>query len=187
MVAMENYKKYLNFALPMALLVMGLIFYTASKKTRAEKDFLQAKMAYSKGEDLSYYLKRYPELVGKYGAEMKQKKIASGKSVISDMKDGSFFAAYAKTTEVIVSKKYRLALEEALTLKEKMQPTEEHGNTLAAFNLFRIASLCRELGEVEGEKRALQELKDTGKVSLLPHIQDKEVSLIDYINERLAI
>ncbi len=184
---MENYKKYLNFTLPLVLLVMGLIFYTASKKTRAEKDFAQAKIAYSKGDDLSYYLKRYPELMGKYGAELKQKKVALGKSVVSDLKDGSFFASYAKTTETITAKKYRVALDEALALKEKLQPTEEYGNTLAAFNLFRIATLCREIGDLDGEKRALQELKDTGKVSLLPHIQDQQVSLIDYINERLAI
>lgn len=182
---MENYKKYLNFALPLVLLITGLIFYAASKKTRAEKDFLQAKSAYAKGEDLSYYLKRYPELVGKYGAELKQKKIASGKSVSSDLKDGSFFASYAKTTEMISSKKYRQALEAALDLQEKLQPNQTYGEALSAFNLFRLASLYRELGEIDKEKKVLQELKDTGKVSLLPYIQDQEVTLVDYINERL--
>ena len=183
---MENYKKYLNFALPGLLLIMGLIFYTASKKTRAEKDFLQAKVAYAKGEDLSYYLKRYPELLGKYGAEIKQKKIAAGKSVVSDLKDGSFFASYAKTTELITAKKYKQALDEALSLKATLQEAPEYGKTLEAFNLFRVASLYRELGEIEKEKQMLKELKDTGKVSLLSHIQDQKVSLLDYINERLG-
>ncbi|MBP9841414.1 MAG: hypothetical protein KBC64_03195 [Simkaniaceae bacterium] len=180
---MENYKKYLNFTLPVLLLAMGLIFYMASKKTRAEKDFLQAKLAYSKGDDLSYYLKRYPELVGKYGAEIKQKKIAGGKSILSSLQDGSVFAGYAKTTELVSAKKYKQALEESLLLKDKVEPYQ----TLTAFNLFRIASLYRELGEIEKEKEILRELKDTGKVSLLPHVKDQEVSLIDYINERLAI
>lgn len=187
MAAMDEYKKYLKIALPGILFIAGVIFYVTSMSRTAEKDYLQAKVSYSKGEDLGYFLKRYPELEGRYGMELQQRALAEGKMVKSSLSDGSPFAFYARTSETISAKKYKQALQEALDLKEQLKISEYYGETLDAYNTLRIAMLQRELGDLKAEKKALKELKDTGKVSKLPHFVDGRFSLTDYVDERLSI
>lgn len=186
MAAMDEYKKYMKIALPGILFIAGLVFYVTSMSRTAEKDFLQVKVSAMKGDDIGYFLKRYPELEGRYGMDAKQKAVAEGKPFKATLADGSPFAFYAKTTETISAKKYKQALKEAQDLKERIKVTEYYGQTLDAYNLLRIAVLQRELGDLKGEKETLKELKDTGKVSKLPHFVDGRLSLDDYVNERLT-
>ncbi|MCH9614604.1 MAG: hypothetical protein SP1CHLAM54_14330 [Chlamydiia bacterium] len=183
---MDDYKKYLSRALPIVLLAAAMIFHFTSKKQRSGSDYLAAKVAFSQGKDMSKLLKSHPELKGRYGAVLDQRKIAQGEKVHVNLDDGSPYAAFAKTTETIVDGRIEEALKEALDLKANLDIREEYGKVLAAYNLMRIASLYQELGEFANEKKTLKELKDADLAPLLSHIRDQEISLLDYINERLA-
>lgn len=183
---MDDYKKYLKRLLPALLIVAALIFQLVSRKQKADRDYLEAKIAYSHGRDMSKLLKKHPELGGRYGAFLDQKKIAQGEKVASRMKDGSFYAQFAKTTETILDERFEEALKEALELKENLSVTDDYGKVLSAYNLLRIASLYQELGQIENEKKTWIELKDANLTPLLSHIRDQEISLLDYISKRLA-
>lgn len=183
---MVDCKKYLSRALPVILLAAAMIFHFASKKERSGADYLAAKVAFSQGQDMTKQLKDHPELKGRYGAILDQRKLSKGEKVHVQLNDGSFYASFAKTTETIVDGRFEEALQQALDLKSKLDVRDEYGKVLAAYNLMRIASLYQELGQFDNEKKTLKELKDADLAPLLSHIRDQEISLLDYINERLA-
>jgi hypothetical protein len=123
----------------------------------------------------------------------------------------AFYSQFSKGSLLIGEGKVQEALEGAKSLKESMEqdlafwtsqdPLVRSGSLLYAFNLLRIAVLEREGGSPMGELLAWQELlKKAGwngvpadtptydaeaYAALLRHFQEQDVSLLDYIYNRL--
>ena len=70
-----------------------------------------------------------------------------------------FHLAYGKTSLLIAQEEYQTALLEAETLKRQMDAASLPLGTLYTLNLVRIAALQKQLGHLDLEKEAWDELK----------------------------
>lgn len=138
---------------------------------------------------------KVPALEKKYEAVIAQKllntaRIDEGLELahrsLSRVKDEApFHSLYAQTSLLIEQGSYQQALQEAVSLKEKLSPA----SLLFAHNLLRIACLQHELKNRPGEKAAWEELETFLENSpfadlLLANFSSKQVDLHQYIVAR---
>ncbi len=220
MIAGEMISRYKNFLyyglLGVAVMTLLVVRFWKTKK-HDEADFVSAKTAFQKwvhGNDrnheslnmLENMLKKHPELSPQYESLIGQQLLASGsasdgKSYLEHVLTRAahpYYSDFAKTSVTIVEGNFSKALDEANSLKTKMQEelaTEiEKGSLLHAFNLLRIAMLQGELLSKAGELSAWGELRQyagwesgeqkSGKEvcsKLLSHLTIQQRSLLDYI------
>lgn len=188
-----NYKRSLIFFIPFLLVGLFLIFKFSLLKSKAERDYISAKAAYSKWDKsekldtihlqtLKTVLKRRPELAPSYEGLVIQKLLANSETSQSKIhiesilkrigKHSSFYTKFSKASLLIAQKDYEKALNKAISLKEEMiadksfwetQGSHQFGSTLFVFNLLRIAMLNQNLGLKEKELVAWKELKRYAK------------------------
>lgn len=181
--------------------------YAAAEKTVAKWEESQDEESYV---EMRKALKKVPSLEKKYAPILAQKLFQRNRlsdalelahqSLKEIKEDAPFHAAYGETTLLIEQGSYQDALEQAVSLKEKMshqcsfEPVVEGqpvgGELLFAHNLLRIASLQKELKNKPGEKAAWEELesflkrKDTLSHFVFENFRDKGLDLTHYMNER---
>lgn len=219
---MVNWKKIGVYVVPAALIIGVLVSKLGAKKTQSEKDFVTATAAFTKwsqildqnGAELAQLekiVKKHPELRAQYDAPVGQSLLAA----IAPQEASPFiertlqrtnqpyYSDYSKTSLKISHGSYQEALQESLSLKEKMLSDGEYwdkldeSSSLFAFNLMRIAVLSQQLGEKEKELSAWQEIKSysdpikkddkigqAGFKQLLTHFTVQETTLLDYIKTR---
>lgn len=163
----------------------------------AEKDALS---------QLNTILEQHPQLHAKYDGLIAQMLLNRGdvtaaapfaQSALERTKEENqpFYTDYAKTTLLIADKHYEDALAQALALQNKMNiaqqevgQSDQHqfGNTLFAFNLFRVGLLQQQLGLTNEELKTWQEWKQMvqSKAFEVLLFSEGRVSLTDYINSR---
>lgn len=166
-------------------------------------------------------LKRHPELHAKFGSLIAQRCLGleernTGlKYAVASLKRTAhvtlpYYSQFSQNSLNIVNGKFKDALNSAKELKTHMQEDTafwgrrdkmvRSGHLLYAYNLLRIASLEREMGSVEGELAAWEELihnagwegsasqsktYDPEAYQILAHsFQDGEISLIEFIRQR---
>ena len=198
----EDYKKYLICALLAVVLGSILTIRLSGSGQRKEAEILSAYHHFSEWtsdnggfDELTKIIKKHPELHAKYDhqilknllithmpREAKTFQERGAKRVGS-----SNYQEYARTSLLIAEENFKGALDKARSLKMQMA-AESEGNTLFAFNLFRIATLCQKVGDTAGEKAAWDELKGyegrEGFEALLTHFSVQETTLLDYIASR---
>lgn len=219
---MVNWKKIGIYVVPAALIVGVLVSKLGAKKTQSEKDFVTATSAFTKwsqildqnGTELAQLekiVKKHPELRAQYDAPVGQSLLA----VIAPQEASPFierslqrtnqpyYSDYSKTSLKISQGRYQEALQESLSLKEKMLSDGSYweklddSSSLFAFNLMRTAILSQQLGNKAEELSAWQEIKSYGapikkddKIGqagfkqLLTHFTVQETTLLDYIKTR---
>lgn len=220
-----DWKKVLYYALPLVLILGLIVVKIGSRKGRAEADFVAATNAFlkwdqvleKKGEDLASLqklMKKHPELHAYYDPQIGQNFLAIHQAeeaapyIERTLKrtQQPFYSDYAQTSLKISGGKYAEALKEAYALKENLLKEEsfwrngKEDSSLFAFNLMRIATLCQELGDYQGELAAWKEIKlyggwdkdvstdekigQAGFKQLLSHFTVQETTLLDYIQAR---
>lgn len=220
-----DWKKIAVYVLSAALIAGLLVAKLGTRKGRAEGDYVSATAAFTKwkqvlernGDDfakLSKLVKKHPELQARYDAPIGQYLLAA----IAPQEAAPFiertllrtkqpyYSDYARTSLKISEKKYQEALDEALSLKDKMNSEplywekSKDSSSLFAFNLMRIATLSQQLNQSETEIEAWKEIKDYGGwekdeppvelighegfKQLLSHFSVQETTLLDYIEAR---
>ena len=202
--------KKLSFVLIPVLVIGGVLFAKLGfSKGRAEKDYIAATNTFAewdqalcvdskKLEELSGILSNYPELQAAFDGAIGQNLLSAYhpsdatpyiERAISRTAQ-PLYKDFAKTSVTISEGNYEKALEEALALKEQMVGKKE-GSALYAFNLLRIAVLCQELENHDGEKISWNEFKSLaetpghrGAQQLAQHLSVQETSLNDFIGAR---
>jgi len=101
----------------------------------------------------------------------------------------SYYTTFARNSLVIEDKAFDRALALSQELYQKMRSdtswmTEDFGNLLVGFNLVRIATLHKILGNIAEEKVAIADVKNlltsaNGKI-LLRHFSEQDISILDY-------
>lgn len=203
-----------------ALFAILLVIYKMStgSHSQAESDYLEAErafMAFQQGEepldDLEQFTRKYPDLRSKYDALVAETLLTRGETAEAlPLANGTlkrtasstspFFHNYARTTLSISEGKYADALEEAIGLKGHMLSATESDqivDVLYIYNLLRIATLQRELGDTAAELETWKEWKQLagGKVTegkidpnafriVLGFFEENVTSLPDYIANR---
>jgi hypothetical protein len=170
--------------------------------------YAQAEAAYSKWEaapqdetlyhQLQESLRKVPSLEKKYEAAMAQKLLNTEKldeaitlahrSLARVHDEAPLHSLYARTSLLIEQGDYQQALQDAVSLKEKLLQ-ESSQSLLFAHNLLRIACLQQQLKNRPGEKAAWEELESYLKTSafadlLLDNFTQKQVDLTQYIASR---
>lgn len=181
--------------------------YASAEKAVAKWEESQDEKAYI---EMRKALKKVPSLEKKYAPILAQKLFQRNRlsdalelahqSLKEIEEDAPFHAAYGETSLLIEQGALQDALEQAVSLKEKMihqcdfeqnmgdQPAG--GQLLFAHNLLRIACLQKELNNKPGEKAAWEELenflkcKDSLSHMVYENFRDKGLDLAHYINER---
>jgi len=150
---------------------------------------------------------RHDELHARYDGELAQSLLSHNRSHVAEGYAHSiaerigqrydFAAQFTKGTFLISEREYLEALRESIALKLALENEQrEDLQTLYAYNLLRIAMLQQEAGTEEGELAAWEELRHnlpqdleggarTGYYHLVQNFRKGNVSLIDYINERV--
>ncbi|MDJ0651914.1 MAG: hypothetical protein QNJ27_02765 [Simkaniaceae bacterium] len=220
-----NGKKIGVYALSAALIAGLFIAKFEAKKERAKRDYVAATAAFTKWEQaldqggsslakLKKLVEKHPELQAHYDPSIAQSLLAN----ISPQEATPFiertlqrtkqpyYIDYARTSLKIGEKRYQEALEEALSLKDKMASDSsfweksKKNSALFAFNLLRIATLNQQLNHKESELEAWTEIKQYGGwdqqhsptdsmghegfKQLLSHFSRQETTLLDYIKAR---
>lgn len=137
-----DYKRFLIFIIPFFLIVFFFVFKFSLSKSKAERDFLAAKTAYSKWQKdsvldsvhlqtLKGLLKKHPELAAPYESLIIQKMLALGeekksRGYVENLlkraanRPNSYFTKFSKTSLLIEKGEKKLALERSIRLKEEM-------------------------------------------------------------------
>ena len=137
-----DYRRFLILIIPFFLVVFFLIFKFSLSKSKAERDFLSVKTAYSKWEKdsvlesvhlqtLKSMLKKHPELAAPYESLIIQKMLALGEEKKSRHyvenllkraanRPNSYFTKFSKSSLLIEKGELKLALERSVRLKEEM-------------------------------------------------------------------
>lgn len=219
---MINWKKIGLYVIPVALIIGVLVSKLGIRKAQSEKDFVSATAAFTKwsqildknGEELAQLermIKKHPELHAQYDAPVGQSLLAAiapkeASPYIERALQRTkhpYYNEYSKTSLKISEGSYKEALQEALSLKEKMVADGEYwekleeSSALFAFNLMRIAILSQQIGNKEEELSAWREIisyssptrKDdkigqAGFKQLFTHFTVQETTLLDYIKAR---
>lgn len=202
-----DYKRFLIFIIPIFLVGCFLIFKHTMAKSRAEGEFLSAKVAFSNWQKdsvlesvhlqtLKSVIKKHPELAAPYEGQIIQKMLALGEEKKSRHyvenllrraanRPNSYFTKFSKTSLLIEKGEKALALERSIRLKEEMlsdmkfKKAMPFGSTLFAFNLLRIAMLSQALKLVDEELVAWRELKEYAKWD----VEQQEESIIRLDNK----
>lgn len=223
--AFFDWKKGLYYALPALLVLSVIVIRVGSRRGRAEVDYVTASNAFTKwdqvlekdSEDflsLQKQMKKHPELHAYYDPQIGQNFLAVHEAeeavpfIERTLKRTGqpYYRDYAETSLKVSSGAYTEALREAKELKESLLRDEsfwkngKDDSSLFAFNLMRIATLCQELGDPQGELEAWQEMKryagwmegapadekigQAGFKHLLSHFTVQETTLLDYIQAR---
>jgi hypothetical protein len=167
-------------------------------------------------------LNRHPELQAKFGTHIAQRLLAFGETKNAGRYAGAafkrsqdlktpYYDRFSRNTLLIAGGEYSVALEEAKRLKsdlegddafwESRDPFVRSGAILYAYNLVRIASLEREMGSKEGERKAWEELilisgwrgspinkkvyDEEAYAFLAQNFSQGDISLLDYIEQRM--
>ncbi len=209
------------------VLLMGANRFLGWAKGNSQLDYVTAEAVCSNWEGtkdalakLEKLMRKHPELHQKYDSVIAQKLLASSQSGLGSSYASAtlkrietfspYYTKFAKGSLMIGEGRLKEALEEAKNLKmqlevdqsfwEKRSQIIRHGSLLYAYNLIRIATLEKELGSLEGELTAWEELKQNAgwtEKSIVSKTYDPEayhliaqnfkkqdVSLLDYINHR---
>lgn len=203
-----------------ALFAILLVIYQVStgSHSQAETDYIQAEsafLAFQQGDepldDLERLTLKHPDLHAKYDALVAETLLIRGETAEAlplanatlKRTAGStspFFHNYAKTTLTISEEKYADALTEATALKGQMLSATESDqiiDVLYIYNLLRIATLQKELGDTKAELNTWKEWKQLadgeateGKIDpnafriVLGFFEGNVTSLPDYIASR---
>ncbi|MDN3508534.1 MAG: hypothetical protein P0S93_00635 [Candidatus Neptunochlamydia sp.] len=220
-----NWKKMGLYTLPAALVAGFFVAKLGMNKGRAEGDYVSAKAAFTKweqvldqrGDDftkLKKLVKKHPELQAHYDTSIAQSLLATASPQEAtpfvertlQRTQQPYYSDYARTSLKINEERYQEALDEALSLKDKMHSDlsfwkkSKNNSTLFAFNLMRIATLSEQLNHKESELEAWKEIKQYGGwdkeqsptssiehegfKQLLSHFSIQETTLLDYIEAR---
>lgn len=220
-----DWKKLALYILPAVLIAGLLVAKLGTKKGRAEGDYVSAATAFTKweqvldqdGDDfakLEKLVNKHPELHAHYDAPIGQNLLAAicpqeATPYIERTLNRTrqpFYSEYAWTSLKICEEKYEEALEEAISLKEKMDADSsfweksKENSALFAFNLMRIATLSQQLNRNQTELEAWEEIKNYGGwgqeeatpklighegfKQLASHFSVQETTLLDYIEAR---
>jgi hypothetical protein len=156
---------------------------------------------------LQSIIARREELHAKYDGALAQNLLSHNKSHVAEGYAYSIssrvgdrcpmVAQFTKSTFLISEENYQDALKESISLKLALENEQrEDLQTLYAYNLLRIAMLQQEAGTPEAELMAWQELlrqlpadleeeSEGGYRDLVHNFRKGNISLIDYINERI--
>ena len=143
---------------------------------------------------------KYEPLIGQKLLDLKKTDEALGlvsKSLRRTRGEAPFHALFGETSILIEQGAHQQALERAVALKEQMSRSLSFsadvvsgGSVLYAYNLIRIASLQQALKNGPGERSAWGEIEELfqSKKALaelvLSSFSEKQMSLMDYIDER---
>ncbi len=188
-----DYKRSVIFFIPLLLVILFMVFKFSLLKSKAERDVISAKAAYSKWvssdnldtihlQTLKNILKKRPELSPAYEGPIIQKLVASSQvsqaklhveSILKRIgRRCTYYTRFSQSSLRIAQNDHATALQKAIKLKEDMildkpfwerQSSYQYGSTLFAFNLLRIAMLNQELDHKEDELIAWKELKKYAK------------------------
>lgn len=149
--------------------IQGVYSAWASKGTQDLKLF----------KNLEKPLSRHPELQAKFGTQIAQRLLSLGDVGRANVYAGAalkrsknlasaYYSQFTRNTLLISQGKYAEALVGAKSLKEELEKDDafwegrdkfiRSGTILYAYNLLRIASLERQVGSVEGELKAWEDL-----------------------------
>lgn len=217
-----NWKKMALYVLPIALVAGALVAKLGTRKAQSEKDFIAGATAFTKwskgleqnGSELAQLekiMKKHPELCAKYDALLGQSLIANiapkQAMIYVDRAlkrtNQPYYQEYSQTSLKITQESFEEALQEALSLKEKILLDQQYwarldqSSALYAFNLLRIALLSQKKGDKASELSAWQEIKSYntspqkdnkigqfGFKQLFSHFTVQETTLLDYIKIR---
>lgn len=199
-----NWKKVVTYTALVAVVVGGLVAKVGMGKGKAEGEFVQAASAFAKWdqiEDLEKIMQKHPELHARYDGPIAQnflinQDFSGAEPYIERVLrrvDQPYYGDYTRMSLLISKGNYQEALEGAYQLKGQMENSlkeEKDISTLYAFNLLRIATLCQQLNNREGELSAWQEIKrqsapgHAGFARLLSHFSIQDVNLLSYITSR---
>lgn len=196
--------------------LVGGIRFASSRHQSRKADFLKAAAYYAQIEgdlrthgealaQLQTIMARHEELHAKYDGQLaqnllshNQSELAEGYSqaVVQRLGDRCDFGSqFTKGTFLISERRYLDALRESIALKLALENEQrEDLQGLYLYNLLRIAMLQEEAGTKESElaawgelRKNLQERAETTSYNqLLQNFRKGNVSLLDYIDERIA-
>ncbi len=220
-----DWKKLLVYIVPAALFAGLLITKVGARKGRFEGEYITANHSFVKWDQildqdaeefasLQRVMKKHPELHAHYDALIGQNLLSTHSPKEAEpyiertlkRTDQPYYSDYARTSLLISEAKYEEARQSASLLKQQMiedtyfWENRKDDSALFAFNLLRIATLSRQLKDLEGEQKAWKELKryggweksvevdkkigHAGFKQLLSHFTVQETSLLDYITSR---
>jgi hypothetical protein len=217
-----NWKKVALYVVPIALVAGTLVAKLGTKKAQSEKDFIEGATVFTKwnkvldqnGPELAQLeniMKKHPELCAEYDTLLGQSLIAiiAPKQAMTYVNralkrtNPPYYQEYSQTSLKITQGSFEEALQEALSLKEKMLLDQQYwerldqSSALYAFNLLRIALLSQKIGNEASELSAWQEIKSynpsakkdnkigqLGFKQLFTHFTVQEITLLDYIKIR---
>ena len=170
---LEFRPQLLRYGALFLVLVILCIFYAASgspaestaKAQEALQKWQKTPANASLEETLHAALRKAPQVERILKADVAQTLLAAGRTTESEAlaseyvtrlnEEAPLHAAFAKTSFLIEKKEYQKALEQAVSLKERL----ETGSALSLYNLVRIACLQKQLGNGPGELAAWEELR----------------------------
>jgi len=206
--------------------------FTGKKERGSSSDFIGANTLFQQWvsstseeketfQKLENVLHRHPELLAKFGGLIAERclqlqdldgALRYAKGMSQNQKKSSYFSQFSKTSLLIGEGKYDEALSLAKKLKTAMEEDRAFwqnqtqsvrtGSLLFAFNLLRIASLERQQGSSDGERKAWEEFEKHASYASIPmdvkmdhpeayallyqNYREQAVSLSDYISHRKA-
>jgi len=154
------------------VIILAIAYFTNSS---TEKQTVAAQQAFDRWKQspddaalekkMRKALANTPQLKKALQAEIAQTMLAAGWVGASEMmaehcieqlkKESPLHASFAATTFLIEKRQYQTALEQAVSLKQKLKA----GSILHAYNLLRIALLQKQLSNKPGELAAWKEVK----------------------------
>lgn len=181
-----NYKKHLKIIIPTFLLFLGTVALISHNKTKSDKAFLAAEMAYfnwaesSVPKALKKAISAHPELHQAYDGLIVQRLLSKENVKDTDIYLGKllkrvssahpFYTRFSATSIKIAKGDMEAALNETIALQEEMKKSEEfwdgrvenapYGNVLFAYNTLRLAMLYDKSGDKESALICYSELKE---------------------------
>lgn len=200
----------------------GLVVFSrlsASRRAESEQDYFEAEHYFStlvtqgpqdtvtfSSDSLSQLqriIDQHPDLHAKYDGAIAQLLLSLGRdedakaylvsaqSRINPQELSQPYHAFASVTLQIANREYEEALAQSLQLQEQLA-AQDSLQTLAAFNLLRIASLYQQLGRTQEELQTWKQWKTQAAQrkeysQLLNLLQQGQLSLDQYITARVTI
>ncbi len=184
----STYKQYLIWGVAALFAVMILTFrFLSWNSTSTEEDYFRAQNIFTKFQEnvadnqdelneLEAIMSRHPELQAKYDGAVAQTLLIEGNipkaKAFANMTFNrtspdhlSLFVDYSKTSLLIGDGNYHDSLQQAISLKGKLESEGLIDTNLYAFNAIRIAILNKELGLKDDELAAWNVVQNLGEAS----------------------
>lgn len=210
-------KKFLLWGfLGLLILLFTVHRLVAVKTVNAEKDFFHAQTIFTKlqkeafssasnavladTDQLEVIMKRHPEIKPKYDGFLAETLLMTGNVAQSEklaedvfervqLEDLQFYKEFSRISFLIGNRQYAEALQPTEQLKLALDQLEKTRPVLYTFNLIRLALLYQQLGQIQEEMSAWNELQlqiaSSEAFSEINHLfKVGQASLNQYIEER---